>query len=160
VGHVFKLGTVFSEKQGCLYLDEKGIQRPAVMGCYGIGVGRLLAAAIEQNHDEKGIVWPAPIAPYGVYLCALGMEDEEVATAADDLYRGLAGARYEVLFDDRSESAGVKFNDADLMGMPVRVVLSRRTLRSNSAEVKLRSQAEAHTIAREDVASELEKLLR
>jgi len=159
VGHIFKLGTVFSERQGCLFLDEKGNQKAAVMGCYGIGIGRLLAAAIEQNHDDKGIVWPAPIAPYHVYMCVLDMEDAEVAAAAGKLYTGLVEKGLEVLFDDRSDSAGVKFNDADLLGMPVRVVVSRRTLKSNGAEIKRRNEREARVVQLEDVADELTFLL-
>ena len=159
VGHVFKLGTVFSERQGCVFLDENGSQRPAVMGCYGIGIGRLLAAAVEQNHDEKGIVWPAPIAPYHVYICALGIEDVEVAEAAEKLYEGLVEKGFEVLLDDRHESAGVKFNDADLLGMPLRVVVSKRTLKSAGAEVQSRAGGEARVIALEDVWSEVARLL-
>ncbi|MEE8372579.1 MAG: proline--tRNA ligase, partial [Dehalococcoidia bacterium] len=159
VGHVFKLGTVFSQRQGALFLDSEGNQKPLVMGCYGIGVGRLLAAAIEQNHDEKGIIWPVPIAPYRVYLCGLGMDDSTVASEAEKLYVELQGHGFEVLFDDRVESAGVKFNDADLLGVPVRVVVSQRTLKSRSAEVKLRKEKEAEIVPLEDVGKKLESLL-
>ena len=129
------------------------------MGCYGIGIGRLLAAAIEQNHDEKGVIWPVPIAPYHIYLCALGMDDPEVVLAAEKLYAELEEKRFEVLFDDRIESAGVKFNDADLLGVPVRVVVSQRTLRSNSAELKLRREMEAELVSMGEVSSKLESLL-
>ena len=159
VGHVFKLGTVFSQRQGALFLDSDGNQKPLVMGCYGIGVGRLLAAAIEQNHDEKGIMWPVPIAPYRVHLCGLGMDDSTVASEAEKLYGDLQGHGFEVLFDDRMESAGVKFNDADLLGVPVRVVVSRRTLKSHSAEVKLRKEKEAEIVPLDDVGKKLESLL-
>ena len=137
VGHVFKLGTVFSQKLGALYLDKEGQQRPCVMGCYGIGVGRLLAAAIEQNHDDKGIVWPAPIAPYQVHLVSLG-DKPDILAAADTLYQALQEEGLEVLYDDRSESAGVKFNDADLLGMPVRVTVSQRGLKAGQLELKQR----------------------
>ncbi len=160
VGHVFKLGTAFSEKQGALYLDRDGNQKPLVMGCYGIGIGRLLAAAIEQNHDEKGIIWPVPIAPYHVYLCALGGEEGEIVSAAEALYAELKERKFEVLFDDRTESAGVKFNDADLLGMPARIVVSRRTLKSNSAEVKLRSEKDAELVKLGEVANRLAILLQ
>jgi len=160
VGHVFKLGTVFSQAQGAFYLDRDGSQKPLVMGCYGIGVGRLLAAAIEQNHDEKGIIWPVPIAPYHVYLCALGMDDPEVVSAAEKLYADLEEKGFEVLFDDRIESAGVKFNDADLLGVPLRVVVSQRTLRSNSAELKLRRAKETELVSLGEVSSKLESLLK
>ncbi len=160
VGHVFKLGTVFSQKQGAFYLDRDGNQKSLVMGCYGIGTGRLLAAAIEQNHDEKGIIWPVPIAPYHIYLCPLGMDDPEVVSAAERLYTDLEDKGFEVLFDDRIESAGVKFNDADLLGVPVRVVVSRRALKSNSAELKLRREKETELVSMGEVSSRLESLLR
>jgi prolyl-tRNA synthetase len=160
VGHIFKLGTVFSERQGASFLDSDGSQRPVVMGCYGIGVGRLLAAAIEQNHDEKGIIWPTPIAPYQVYLCALGMDDSAVAAAAEKLHDELQERGLEVLFDDRVESAGVKFNDADLLGIPARVVVSQRTLKSGSAEVKLRVEKDAELAPLDDVPEKVEGLLK
>ncbi|TET75261.1 MAG: proline--tRNA ligase, partial [Dehalococcoidia bacterium] len=159
VGHIFKLGTVFSQRQGAFYLDRDGNQKPLVMGCYGIGIGRLLAAAIEQNHDEKGVIWPVPIAPYHIYLCALGMDDPEVVLAAEKLYAELEEKGFEVLFDDRIESAGVKFNDADLLGVPVRVVVSQRTLKSNSAELKLRREKETELVSMGEVSSKLESLL-
>jgi prolyl-tRNA synthetase len=160
IGHVFKLGTVFSERQGALYIDRNGVQKLLVMGCYGIGVGRLLAAIIEQNHDEKGIIWPASVAPYAVYLCALGMDDEAVASTAEKLYRALWAAGIEVLFDDRDESAGVKFNDADLLGMPVRLTLSKRTLKTNSAEIKLRRGKDVELVPLKEVESKLRTLLK
>ncbi|TET15641.1 MAG: proline--tRNA ligase, partial [Dehalococcoidia bacterium] len=160
VGHIFKLGTVFSEMQGAFYLDRDGNQKPLVMGCYGIGIGRLLAAAIEQNHDEKGIIWPVPIAPYHIYLCTLGTDDPEVVSAAEKLYADLEEKGFEVLFDDRIESAGVKFNDADLLGVPVRVVVSQRTLKSNGAELKLRREKETELVSMGEVSSKLESLLK
>ena len=160
VGHIFKLGTVFSERQGALYLDRDGVQKAAVMGCYGIGLGRLLAAAIEQNHDEKGIVWPPPIAPYRVYLCALAMDDEGVVSTAERVYAELEEKGLEVLYDDRNESPGVKFNDADLLGMPVRVVVSKRTLKSRAAEVKMRRGKEAEVVPLDELAERLVALLR
>ncbi|MBI4297774.1 MAG: proline--tRNA ligase [Chloroflexi bacterium] len=138
VGHVFKLGDVFSQRWGAGYLDRDGVQRPIVMGCYGIGLGRLLAAAIEQHHDERGIIWPVAIAPYHIYLCALGMDNPQVAQAAEDTYHKLTAQGLEVLYDDRQEPPGVKFNDADLLGLPIRVVLSPRTLKESQAEVKKR----------------------
>jgi len=159
VGHLFKLGTVFSEKMGAFYLDEDGTQKPIVMGCYGIGLGRLLAAAVEQNHDEKGIIWPLSIAPYQVYLCPLSSDRDEVAEAAGKLYSELKKAGFEVLFDDREESPGVKFNDADLLGIPIRVVMSPRTLKEGTAEIKLRAQREVEFVPLEDVAEKLRGLL-
>ena len=152
IGHLFKLGTVFSEKLGALYLDQDGIQKPLVMGCYGIGLGRLLAAVVEQNHDEKGIIWPSAIAPYQVYLCALSIDNPEVSEACGKLYSELKKGGFEVLFDDREESPGVKFNDADLLGIPLRLVLSPRTLARDTVEMKLRSEEKPEFIPLENVS--------
>ncbi|MEK9660043.1 MAG: proline--tRNA ligase [Chloroflexota bacterium] len=138
VGHVFKLGTFFSERIGAVFTDEAGAQRPMIMGCYGIGVSRVLAAAIEQNHDDKGIIFPAPIAPFSVHLVALNADQPAVAEAAEALYAALGAAGHDVLYDDRVESAGVKFNDADLLGLPVRVVVSPRNLKSGVVELRRR----------------------
>ena len=160
VGHIFKLGTFFSESLGALYLDQDGQQRPITMGCYGIGVGRLLAAAIEQNHDERGIIFPAPLAPYQVHLVGLNVSEPDVADAADGLYRELWEQGIETLYDDRpDQSAGVKLNDADLMGLPVRLVVSPRNLRKGVVEVKGRREAEAVTVAADQVLSSLRTLL-
>ena len=159
VGHVFKLGTRYSEVLGASFPDETDGQRPIIMGCYGIGVGRLLAAAIEQNHDESGMVLPAAIAPYEVSLVALNLDKEEVAEAADTLYRDLSDDGVQVLYDDRPESAGVKFNDADLVGLPVRLVVSARTLGQNVVEVKKRTDSEAGTVPRDQVVSRVKELL-
>ena len=160
VGHIFKLGTFFSETLGANYLDQDGQQHPILMGCYGIGVGRLLAAAIEQNHDDGGIVFPGPIAPYQVHLVGLNLTDETVARAADDLYRRLWDEGIETLYDDRTdETAGVKFNDADLLGLPVRLVVSPRNLRQESVEVKLRSEKDADVVPLAEVVGRVEKVL-
>ncbi|MFQ5987275.1 MAG: His/Gly/Thr/Pro-type tRNA ligase C-terminal domain-containing protein, partial [Dehalococcoidia bacterium] len=121
----------------------------------GIGTGRLLAAAIEQNHDDKGIIWPLPIAPYQVHLCPLSMDNPEVASAAERLYLDLEQEGLEVLFDDRIESPGVKLNDADLLGMPLRLILSPRTIKSQSVESKRRGEKEAEIIPLEGVAKRL-----
>ena len=129
------------------------------MGCYGIGVGRLLAAAIEKNHDERGVVFPASIAPYGVWLTALNVERDDVARAADALYQTLQEDGVQVLYDDREESAGVKFNDADLLGLPVRVVVSPRNLRQNVVEIKPRSESEAVKVPQDDAVQRIKELL-
>ncbi|MCZ6789233.1 MAG: proline--tRNA ligase, partial [Chloroflexi bacterium] len=147
VGHIFKLGTFFSERLGANFLDDQGRQRPAIMGCYGIGVGRLLAAAIEQNHDEQGIIFPPPIAPYQVHLVSLNPENPQVGQAADELYGQLQDDGFDVLYDDREESAGVKFADADLLGLPVRLVVSPRTLRENGIEIKGRREEKGRLVA-------------
>jgi prolyl-tRNA synthetase len=146
MGHIFKLGTVYSEKLGATFLDSEGKARPVVMGCYGIGVERLLATVIEANHDEKGIIWPASMAPYQAHLVALNVEAPSVREAADKLYAELQAAGVEVLYDDREESPGVKFNDADLLGMPLRVTVSPRTLAKDSVELRRRRETESSLV--------------
>ena len=143
LGHIFKLGTKYSEALGATFLDAEGKQRPAIMGCYGIGVERLLATVVEANHDDKGIIWPASIAPYAVHLVGLNLDQQPVREAAEKLYAGLRAAGIEVLYDDREESPGVKFNDADLLGMPLRVTVSARTLAKESVELKGRTESES-----------------
>jgi len=160
VGHIFKLGTFLSEKLGALFVDEKGISHPIVMGCYGIGLGRLLAAAIEQSHDDKGIIWPMPIAPYHIYLCPLYREGSKVSEVAENLYAELEAESLEVLLGDREESPGVKFNDADLLGVPIRVTISPRTLEKGSVEVKKRSEKDSELVPLEGVAQKLKELIR
>ncbi len=159
VGHIFKLGTFFSEQLGAMYVDEKGVSRPLVMGCYGIGVGRLLAAAIEQSHDDRGIIWPMPIAPYHIYLCPLYREGSAVAGVAEKLYAELEAEGMEVLFDDRQESAGIKFNDADLIGIPVRLTISPRSLQNDSVEIKKRPEKETELVPLEAVVARLKELV-
>lgn len=154
VGHIFKLGTFFSDTLGVHYLDREGHQQPVIMGCYGIGIGRLLAAAIEQNHDDKGVLFPTPIAPYHVHLVGLNLSDAHVAKAADGIYESLWKEGIECLYDDRlEETAGVKFNDADLLGLPVRLVVSQRTLKTDSVELKRRGE-ESSVLAPLDLVSE------
>lgn len=159
VGHVFKLGTFLSERLGAYFLDKDGNSKPIIMGCYGIGLGRLLAAAIEQNHDDKGIIWPLPIAPYQVYLCSIKADDANVAAKAEKLYNDLTAAGIEVLFDDRPESPGVKFNDADLIGLPLRIVISPRTLKDNGVEVKWRKDKEARNLPLEGLVEAVKGML-
>lgn len=159
VGHVFKLGTFLSERLGAYFLDKDGVNRPIIMGCYGIGLGRLLAAAIEQNYDDKGILWPLPIAPYQVYLCSIKSEDTKVAQASEALYADLLKAGIEVLFDDRPESPGVKFNDADLIGIPLRIVISPRTLKDNGVEVKWRKEKDSKNLPLEGLTAAVKAML-
>ena len=159
VGHVFKLGTFFSEALNATFLSPEGSLQPAIMGCYGIGIGRLLAATIEQNRDERGMCLPVSVAPFHVYLAALNAENTEVSMAADGVYRQLSDAGIEALYDDRAESAGVKFNDADLMGFPVRVVVSPRNLREGVAEIKRRSASDAQLVPLEEVPATVSDLL-
>jgi prolyl-tRNA synthetase len=143
MGQIFKLGTFYAEKLGATYLDAQGKQRPAVMGSYGIGTERLLAAIVEANHDERGIIWPAEIAPFQVHLVALQPDRQPVREAAEALYERLSSDGITVLYDDRDESPGVKFNDADLLGMPLRVTVSPRTLDKASLELKRRPEADS-----------------
>jgi prolyl-tRNA synthetase len=138
VGHVFFLGTKYSEPMKCNYLDESGREQPMVMGCYGIGVTRVMAAAIEQNHDEHGIIWPLALAPYQVTVLPLQMNKTDVVDAAEKLYAELAAAGVEVLIDDRNERAGSKFADAELMGIPLRIAVGGRGLRDGLVELKTR----------------------
>ena len=159
VGHVFKLGTFFSESFGAYYSDSEGQQKPIVMGCYGIGVGRLMAAAMEQNHDEHGIVWPLPIAPYQVHICGLSLDRLGVAEAADQLYESLEAAGLEVLYDDRDESPGVKFNDADLLGIPVRLTVSPRNLKQDAVEITDRSTLQKRMAPLSNAVTEAQSML-
>ncbi len=158
VGHVFKLGTFLSKKLGAYYIDASGVSRPIVMGCYGLGLGRLLAATIENSHDDKGIIWPLAITPYQVYLCPLHLENHEVRTGSEKLYADLEAQESEVLFDDRDESPGVKFNDADLLGIPIRVTISPRTLEKGNAEIKRRGEKKSQLVPLKEVAKRLKGL--
>ncbi|MFA5168995.1 MAG: proline--tRNA ligase [Candidatus Omnitrophota bacterium] len=138
IGHIFKLGTRYSESIGAHFLDEKGERKPAIMGCYGIGVNRILAAAIEQHHDLKGIQWPEAIAPFAIEIITVNHSDDKVREAAEKIYESVTKAGKDVLFDDRDERAGVKFNDADLVGIPTQVVIGERGLKEGKVEVKAR----------------------
>jgi len=146
MGQIFKLGTVYSEKLDATFLDRDGQLKPVVMGCYGIGTERLLAAVVEANHDEHGILWPQELAPYQVHLVALGVDRPDVAETADRLCDELQTAGITVLYDDREESPGVKFNDADLLGMPLRLTVSARTLAQNSVELKRRAESQSKLV--------------
>ena len=150
VGHIFKLGTKYSRSMGCNYLDDQGKSHPAMMGCYGLGIGRTVAAAIEQNHDDGGISWPRPLAPFEVTLLSLNPKDEAVSSVADGLYDSLTEAGVEVFYDDRKERPGVKFNDADLVGIPIRIVVGAKSLAEGNVEVSLRSDREKRLVPAED----------
>ena len=160
VGHVFKLGTFISERFGASFSDNDGKSRPIVMGSYGIGLGRLLAAIVEQSHDDKGIIWPLSVAPYQVYLCPLSLDKSAIPTTAEKIYQELQSEGIEVLFDDRDESPGVKFSDADLLGIPLRLTLSPRTLQSQSIEAKWRTEKETQLLPLENLAAEVKRLLK
>lgn len=159
VGHLFKLGTRYSEAVGATFLDQKGDSLPIVMGSYGIGAGRLMAAIVEQHHDDKGILWPPSVAPFQAHLVSLGLDRPEVGDAAEALYAELEQDGLEVLYDDRAESAGVKFNDADLIGIPLRLTVSPRTLKAGSVEAKLRWKAESTLVPRAGIVALVRDLL-
>ncbi len=159
VGHIFKVGSRYSDLFGMTYLDAEGKSHPARMGCYGLGIGRILATVVEQNHDEKGILWPISIAPYSVALLGLDLDKPENRRSAEHLYEQLQVAGIEVLYDDRAETAGVKFNDADLLGLPLRVVVSTRSLKLGGVELKLRSQKESRMVSLEEAVEEIRREL-
>lgn len=148
-GQIFALGTKYSEAMGATFLDEAGKTQPLQMGCYGIGVGRTMAAAIEQNHDEHGIIWPRAIAPYEVVVVAVNAKAEEQLVYAEEIYEELRAAGVDVLLDDRRERAGVKFNDCDLIGYPVRIAIGPKTIENGTIEVKIRKSGELVNFARD-----------
>lgn len=155
IGQIFKLGTIYSEKMNGIYLDENGKAKPYIMGCYGIGVSRLIAAIIEQNNDENGIIWPKEVTPYQVHLVCVDIKKEEQVKQSEELYKQLTEAGYEVLYDDRAERAGVKFNDADLIGIPLQVVVGKK-VGEGLVEVKERKTLEKVDTKVEDVLSKVE----
>ena len=160
VGHIFQLRTKYSTALKCNYLDEKGAQQPMVMGCYGIGITRIVAAAIEQNHDERGIVWPQPIAPFDVAIVPIGLgKSPAVREAAEKLHDELAAAGLEVLLDDRDERPGVMFADMELTGIPHRVVIGERGLKQNQFEYQGRRDKTAQPIALDNAAETVKKLV-
>ncbi len=160
VGHVFKLGTKYSEAMKAVFLNEQGKEIPMIMGCYGIGIGRTVAAAIEQNHDKDGIVFPAPVAPFEVTLLPLQMHDEAVVATAVKLYEDLLAMGVDALLDDRDERAGVKFKDADLLGIPVRVTVGSRGLKNGEVEVKLRSEPESFMLLVDNAATAISETVK
>jgi prolyl-tRNA synthetase len=147
VGHVFKLGIKYSKAMNATYLDKNGKEQYMVMGCYGIGVGRTVAAAIEQNHDKNGIIWPMPMAPYHVIITPVNVNDEGIKRISEDLYKTLLEKGIEVILDDRDERAGVKFKDADLIGIPLRITIGQKSLSDGKMEVKLRRSGEVKILA-------------
>jgi prolyl-tRNA synthetase len=146
VGHVFKLGTRYSKRMNCVYLDEKGRLHPMVMGCYGIGVNRILAAAVENHHDDAGIVWPREVAPYAVEVVSIDHKKPAIVEAGQKLHDALASAGIDVLWDDRDAAPGVKFADADLIGIPVRVTIGKRTLEAGTVDVRTRPRKDQKSV--------------
>ena len=151
VGNIFKLGTFYSKAMGANYLDKNGKEQPIVMGSYGIGSGRLLACVAEEHHDEKGLRWPMSMAPFDVHLVALRGSEQQ----AEELYADLTAAGLEVLFDDREESPGVKFNDADLIGLPIRITIGERSLKEGGVELKLRREEDKRIVKLDQVVTDV-----
>ncbi len=158
VGHIFKLGYKYTKSMNLTVLDESGKAVHPIMGCYGIGVNRTMAAVIEQHNDEKGIVWPMTVAPFQAHLVAIAKTDEETA-AVDEIYDMLSGAGIDVLYDDRRASAGVKFADADLIGMPIRVTVGKSYFKDGEIEVKLRSESEAKRVPKDEFLGHIRGLI-
>jgi prolyl-tRNA synthetase len=151
IGNIFKLGTKYSSPLKALYLDEKGLERPIIMGSYGIGPARIAAAAIEQNYDKDGIIWPKSIAPFDIEILALNMKDAGTAEIAENLYQAMSGKGFAVLLDDRDERAGVKFKDADLIGIPTHIILGEKNLKEGLVEIKERRMKEVTKVKIDEV---------
>lgn len=159
VGQVFKLGTKYSEKLGAKFLDEEGAENPCIMGCYGIGINRIVASAIELGNDDNGIIWPISISPFEVIVTSVNQDDDNVAKAAEDIYQQLIEDGVDVLLDDRVLRGGVKFKDADLIGIPVRVTVGKRSVAEGNVEIKLRCESESQKVPIEKAANEVIKLV-
>ncbi|WP_096189088.1 proline--tRNA ligase [Evansella halocellulosilytica] len=159
VGHVFKLGTRYSEAMNATFLDDQGKSKPMIMGCYGIGVSRTLAAVIEQHHDENGIVWPASVSPFDVHLIPVNIKQEDQKQLADELYNQLQGERLDVLYDDRTERPGVKFKDSDLFGFPVRITVGKKAA-EGIVELKLRKTGEVIEVHKDELIQTVKGYLR
>jgi prolyl-tRNA synthetase len=159
VGHTFKLGTKYSKVMGATFLDDQGREMEIVMGCYGIGVGRTVAAAIEQSYDQNGIVFPMPIAPFQVVILPINISSEFLRETAEQLYQTFSDNGIEVLFDDREETPGVKFKDADLIGIPLRVTLGEKNLKKGLVEIKKRRTGEIGLVKREEALSKIKEMI-
>jgi len=159
VGHVFKLGTGYSTALKAVFQDSNGKDKPMVMGCYGIGVSRIVAAAIEQNHDENGMIFPMPLAPMQVVLLNLGLKDEHITETAELLYRELQEKGIEVLLDDRDERPGAKFKDADLLGIPLRITVGKSLTKNGVVEIRLRSDGTTEELAPQQVTARILELI-
>jgi len=159
VGQVFKLGTKYSKKLGAKFLDEEGNENPCIMGCYGIGINRILASAIELGNDDNGIIWPISIAPFEVIVTSVNQDDDNVAKVAENIYRQLLDKGIDVLLDDRVLRGGVKFKDADLIGIPVRVTVGKRSVAEGNVEIKLRCESQSQKVPIEKATDNVIKLV-
>lgn len=159
VGHIFKLGAKYSESLGANFLDANGKLQPIIMGCYGIGVSRLISAIIEQNHDAEGIIWPKEISPFGVIILPLDVTDKKIMKLALEVYKELGKNNIETLFDDRNERAGVKFKDADLLGITLQVIIGKESLKKNVLELKIRHGHKKLVKTRSAILKDIKKLI-
>jgi prolyl-tRNA synthetase len=160
IGNIFKLGTKYSIPLGAMYLDEGGKQQPIVMGSYGIGPARIAAAAVEQRHDADGIVWPWAIAPFHVHLVPVAVKDAAQMAVAEEIYRDLRAAGFDVLMDDREERAGVKFKDADLLGIPIRVTVGNALAKEGVVELRQRSTRTDRRVPRDQVVTAVQEMAK
>lgn len=159
IGHIFNLGKRYSKALGATFLDETGKEKLLIMGCYGIGISRMVAAIIEQNYDEKGIIWPGEVSPYQVHILTLNVHDQKTVGKADWLYEELTGEGIEVLFDDRDERAGVKFKDADLLGIPLRLTVSSKRVSEGKIEIKCRRKGEEFVVVEGEILKRVKELI-
>ena len=159
VGHIFKLGTKYSKALKATYLDQNGEERILVMGCYGIGVGRTMSASIEQNHDDDGIIWPMPIAPYQVIVLPTDTTDKNIRETAEAIYQELLASGIEVIIDDREERPGVKFKDSDLLGIPLRVTIGSKSLKQNSVEIRIRKTGQIIQVPKNEYRQKVQQLI-
>lgn len=159
IGHIFKLGTKFSKALGANFLDENGKSNPLIMGCYGIGISRLLSAIIEQHNDENGIIWPVALAPYQVHVVPIKYNNDVQGKLSDEIVQLLQDEGYDVLLDDRKERPGVKFADSDLMGMPIRITVGKKAA-DNIVELKIRSTGETIEVSKDELVNSVKILLK
>ena len=160
IGNIFQLGTKYTSTMGMKVTMPDGSMKEPIMGCYGIGVGRSLASIVEEKSDDKGLVFPMTIAPWQVHFCPIRLDNENVSAVADEIYKSMTDAGIEVLFDDRNVSAGIKLTDSELMGVPIRVVISPKTMANGQAEVTIRESGEQLFINLPDLVSELKMMIK
>jgi len=160
IGHTFKLGTKYSAALGAYFLDKDGKEQPSVMGCYGIGVNRIASSLIETSNDKDGIIWPVSIAPYEIILLALNVGDLKVKKLSEDIYKKLTSSGHDILYDDRDESAGVKFKDADLIGIPIKIIIGSKNAKNDNVELKMRKTGEIEKLKAKDLESRLKPILK
>ncbi len=160
LGHIFKLGTKYSESLGANFLDNEGNEHPIIMGSYGIGVERIIACFIEQNHDEKGIIWDYPLTPFDVHLISVNIKSDLIKRESEDIYQMLCKNGFEVIYDDRDETPGVKFNDADLIGIPIQIIIGEKNIKNGLVEIKYRRTLQRELIRKEELVEHLNNFIQ